>query len=148
MHKITTFLMFNDQAEAAMNFYTTVFKNSRIVNVNRAGDMVFGGTFEINGTEFYCFNGGPSFSFSEGMSLFVPCDDQAEIDYYWDALSSGGKKSRCGWLADQFGVSWQIVPKNLGALLGQSDPQKGKKVMDALMAMDKLVIADLEAAAQ
>lgn len=147
MNKITTVLMFNDQAEAAMNFYTSVFKDSKIHSQTRVGNSVVAGVFELNGTTFYCYNGGSSFTFSQGMSLYVPCDTQSEIDYYWDALSAAGASSRCGWLSDQFGISWQIVPSNLGQLLGNKDPLKAQKVTQALLAMDKLSIAGLEAAA-
>jgi predicted 3-demethylubiquinone-9 3-methyltransferase (glyoxalase superfamily) len=116
MQKITTFLTYNSQAEEAMNFYTSVFKNSKIVSVMRNGGMFFGGTFELEGQRFFALNGGPTFSFSLGISLFVNCPTQEEIDYYWEKLSEGGRKDRCGWLQDKFGVAWQIVPPILGEL--------------------------------
>jgi predicted 3-demethylubiquinone-9 3-methyltransferase (glyoxalase superfamily) len=149
MQKITTFLMYNNQAEDAMNFYTSVFPNSKITSLIPGPSGAQGGTFEIDGQAFFTFNGGPHFNFSEGMSLFVNCKDQKEIDYYWDKLiASGGAESRCGWLRDQFGVSWQIVPENLGTYLQERDPEKGKRIMEAFFAMNKIVIADLEKAAK
>ena len=147
MQKITTFLTFNNQAEEAVNFYTSVFKNSKIKSVMRNGDMFFGGTFEIEGQEFFALNGGPSFTFSLGISLFVNCPTQDEIDYYWEKLSDGGRKDRCGWLQDKFGVAWQIVPPILGQLLGDKDVTKSQRVMQAMLKMDKLVIQGLQNAA-
>ncbi|MFI5263040.1 MAG: VOC family protein [Candidatus Kapaibacterium sp.] len=148
MQKITTFLTYNNQAEEAMNFYTSVFKNSKIKSVMRSGDMFFGGTFEIDGQEFFALNGGPSFSFALGISLFVKCSTQDEIDYYWEKLSEGGHKDRCGWLQDKFGVSWQIVPPILGQLLGDKDAAKSGRVMNAMLKMSKLEIQGLQDAAE
>ena len=148
MQKITTFLTFNDQAEEAMKFYTSVFKNSKILNEMRNGSMFFGGSFELEGQQFFALNGGPSFSFSLGISLFVNCPTQDEIDYYWDKLSEGGRKDRCGWLQDKFGVAWQVVPPILGQLLGDKDAAKSQRVMQAMLKMDKLDIQVLQDAAE
>ncbi|HYM20324.1 MAG TPA: VOC family protein [Candidatus Kapabacteria bacterium] len=148
MQKITTFLMFNNQAEEAMKFYTSVFPNSKITSLIPGADRAQGGTFEVDGQTLYTFNGGPHFSFSEGISLFITCKDQKEIDYYWQKLTEGGAESRCGWLKDKFGVSWQVVPENLGTFLQERDPVKGKRIMEAFFAMSKIIIADLEAASK
>lgn len=147
MQKITTFLTFNNQAEEAMHFYTQVFKNSKIISVMRNGDMFFGGSLEIEGQQFNVLNGGPTFSFSLGISLFVSCVTQEEIDYYWENLSEGGHQDRCGWLQDKFGVAWQIVPPILGQLLGGKDPARSQRVMQAMLKMNKLNIQDLQDAA-
>ncbi len=153
MQKITTFLTFNDQAEEAVNFYVSIFKNSRVVSMNRYGEggpmpagTVMGGTFVLDGQEFFALNGGPSFSFAEGISLYVNCETQAEVDELWDKLSEGGEKGPCGWLKDKFGVSWQIVPTVLGQLLGDPDPQKSRNVMQAMLKMKKIDIAALQRA--
>jgi predicted 3-demethylubiquinone-9 3-methyltransferase (glyoxalase superfamily) len=147
MQKITTFLTYNNQAEQALNFYTSVFKNSKTVSVMRNGDMFFGATIELEGQEFFLLNGGPTFSFSLGISLFVNCPTQEEIDYYWEKLSEGGHKDRCGWLQDKFGVAWQIVPPILGQLLGNKDAAKSQRVMQAMLKMNKLEIQGLMDAA-
>ena len=151
MQKITPFLWFDGQAEEAMNFYISIFKNSKIVNVSRYGEggpgpkgMVMSCTFQLDGQQFYALNGGPHFKFTEAISLFVSCETQSEIDEMWEKLSAGGAKSRCGWLKDKFGLSWQIVPPLLGELLGDKDPEKSKRVMMAMMKMDKIVIQDLK----
>lgn len=146
MQKITTYLTFNDQAEEAMKFYTSIFKNSSIVNTMHIGDNVLSGTFQIDGQEFVVLNGGPHFSFAEGMSLFVSCEDQEEIDELYEKLSAGGEKQPCGWLKDKFGVSWQIVPPVLGELLSDSDPVKSQRVMDAMLKMYKIDIQALKQA--
>lgn len=149
MQKITTFLAFNDQAEAAARFYTQIFAGSRVVSVSKNGDAVFGVTFELEGQTFYAMNGGPHFKFNEGISLFVSADNQAEIDRLWEALTaSGGEPSRCGWLKDRFGVWWQIVPPILSKLLTDPDPARSGRVMQAMMNMGKLDIAALQAAAK
>lgn len=137
MKKVTPFLMFNNNAGEAMNFYTSVFKNSKIINP---------GTFQIDGQDFMVFNGGPYFKFSEGISLFINCDTQQEVDELWEKLSAGGEKSRCGWLKDKYGVSWQVVPSILLKMLNDPDPEKSKRVMDAMLEMDKIIIKDLEKA--
>ncbi|RRA99748.1 VOC family protein [Larkinella rosea] len=154
MQKITTFLTFNDQAEEAAQLYTSVFKNSKITSVSRYGEgapipagTVMSVTFELDGQPFSALNGGSHFKFSEGISLFVNCETQAEIDAYWEKLTAdGGEPGRCGWLKDKFGVSWQIIPSNLGKLLQDKDPEKAKRKMQAMMKMSKLDMATLEQA--
>ena len=153
MQKIVTFLVFNDQAEEAVNLYVSVFKNAKIKNLVRMGGEVPGtpanflhATFEIEGQEFQAINGGPHFSFTEGISLFVNCDTQEELDELWEKLSEGGKEVQCGWLTDRFGVSWQIVPTILGKLMGDKDRAKAGRVMQAIMHMKKLDIATLQKA--
>jgi predicted 3-demethylubiquinone-9 3-methyltransferase (glyoxalase superfamily) len=141
--------MFNDQAEEAMNFYTSVFKDSRIIGTMPGPDgKVMGGTFEIAGQQISCFNGGPKFHFSQGFSLQVRADTQAEIDYLYETLSQGGKQEPCSWLDDKFGVSWQIVPEILLKLLSDPDREKANRVAQAMFKMTKIIIADLEAAAR
>ncbi len=148
MQKITTFLMFNDQAEKAMNFYVSVFKDAKIINTMPGpGGKAMGGTFEIAGQRFNCFNGGPKFKFAQGMSLMVNAETQEEIDHLYESLSEGGKQEPCAWLDDKFGVSWQIVPPILGQLLGDPDREKAGRVMNAMFKMTKIIIADLKAAA-
>lgn len=144
MQKITTFLWFDNQAEEAINFYTSVFKDSRIGKISRMGPdgPLMTASFFLNGQEFLALNGGPMFKFTEAISLLINCEDQQEIDYYWEILSEGGEKSRCGWLKDKYGLSWQVVPARLGSMMEHSE--KGGKVMQALMQMDKLDIATLQ----
>jgi predicted 3-demethylubiquinone-9 3-methyltransferase (glyoxalase superfamily) len=151
MQKITTFLTFNDQAEEAAKLYTSLFKNSKIVSTTRYGEggpgpkgSVMSVTFQLAGQGFFALNGGPSFKFAEGISLFVNCETQAEVDELWEKLSRGGKKLQCGWLTDKFGVSWQIVPSVLGKYLGDRDAAKAKRVMQAMLQMTKLDIKGLE----
>jgi predicted 3-demethylubiquinone-9 3-methyltransferase (glyoxalase superfamily) len=147
MQKITTFLTFNDQAEEAANLYTSLFENSKIENVMRAGDAVMGVSFQLAGQQFNALNGGPSFSFAEGISLYVNCETQAEVDELWEKLTSGGgEESRCGWLKDKYGVSWQIIPSVLGEMLGDKDPEKAQSAMQAMLKMNKIIIADLKKA--
>ncbi|GAB3930982.1 VOC family protein [Larkinella terrae] len=154
MQKITTFLTFNDQAEEAAQLYTSVFKNSKITSVSRYGEgapvpagTVMSVTFELDGQPFSALNGGSHFKFSEGISLFVNCDTQEEVDAYWEKLTAdGGEPGRCGWLKDKFGVSWQIIPSNLGKLLQDKDPEKAKRKMQAMLKMSKLDMATLEQA--
>jgi predicted 3-demethylubiquinone-9 3-methyltransferase (glyoxalase superfamily) len=153
MQKIITFLWYNDNAEEAINFYTSIFKNSHIKSINKYGKAgpgpegsVMSATFEIEGQEFYALNGGPQFKFTPAISLFVNCNSQAEVDELWEKLSEGGEKSRCGWLVDKFGLSWQIVPTRLSELLYSKDQKKSENVMKAMMQMDKLDIAKLEEA--
>lgn len=149
MQKITPFLWFNDNAEEAMNFYCSVFKNAKAGRVSRQGDKVMSATFELEGQEFFALNGGPQFQFTEAVSFYVNCETQADVDYYWEKLlAGGGKPSRCGWLKDRFGLSWQIIPNRLGELLGDKDPQRAGRAMQAMLKMDKLVVADLERAAK
>jgi predicted 3-demethylubiquinone-9 3-methyltransferase (glyoxalase superfamily) len=153
MQKIVPFLWFDDNAEEAIAFYTGIFKDSQVKDVRRYGKggpgpegAVMTATFFLNGQEFYALNGGPMFKFTEAISLFVKCETQDEIDYYWDKLSAGGSESRCGWLKDKFGLSWQIVPPILGELLGDKDPKKANNVMQAMLKMGKLDISLLEEA--
>lgn len=153
--KITPFLWFDYQAEEAINFYTSIFKDSEVGNIARYGNAgpgekgkVLTGTFTLAGQQFMALNGGPMFKFNEAISLFVDCKDQDEVDYFWDKLSEGGEKSRCGWLKDKFGLSWQVVPSALGELLYNTDPQTSGRVMQAMMKMDKIIIQDLRDAAE
>jgi len=153
MQKITPFLWFNDNLEEAMNFYISIFKNSKIVSVNRSGEagpgpkgMVTGATFELDGQRFLALNGGPHFTFTPAISMFVNCETQQEIDDLWEKLSAGGEKSRCGWLKDKFGLSWQIVPSDLGDMLQDKNPQKAKSTMNAMLQMNKLDIEKLRQA--
>ena len=153
MQKITPFLWFDHHAEEAANLYVSIFKNSRIVNVSRWGEggpvpkgAVMSVTFELNGQEFMALNGGPTFSFSPAISFFVKCETQQEVDEFWEKLSAGGKKERCGWLKDKFGISWQIIPNTLGKYLQDKDPAKSKRVMHAMMQMDKIDIQGLRQA--
>jgi predicted 3-demethylubiquinone-9 3-methyltransferase (glyoxalase superfamily) len=142
MQKITTFLTYNDQAQAAAKLYTSIFKNSKIVN-----ESPMAATFELEGQRFIALNGGPSFKFAEGVSLFVDCKTQEEIDTYWDKLTAGGgQPGQCGWLKDRFGVSWQIVPSDLGKMLGDKDPAKAQRTMAAMLKMKKLDIRALQQA--
>ena len=145
MQKITTFLTFNDQAEQAENFYTSLFKDSKIEDIMRAGEAVMGVSFQLAGQHYNALNGGPSFTFTEGISLFVNCETQAEVDELWEKLTSdGGEESRCGWLKDKFGVSWQIIPSVLGEMLGDKDPEKAGRVMQAMLKMNKIDIKGLK----
>lgn len=146
MQKITTFLTFNNQAEEAVNLYVAVFKDAKITSINRNGETVISATFQLFGQNFYALNGGPQFNFSQGISLFVNCETQAEVDELWEKLSEDGEKGRCGWLKDKFGVSWQIIPSALGKLMQDKDPEKSKRVMQAMMQMNKIVIEDLQKA--
>jgi predicted 3-demethylubiquinone-9 3-methyltransferase (glyoxalase superfamily) len=149
MHKITPFLWFNGQVEAAMNFYTGIFKHARIGNVMRGPDGgVMSATFELEGQPFMALNGGPMFTFSPAVSFFVHCETQAEVDEYWDKLGAGGKHKQCGWLEDPFGLSWQIIPSVLGPLLHDKDRAKANRVMQAMMQMTKLDIKALQQASQ
>ena len=153
MQKIAPFLWFNNNAEEAANFYTSIFKNSKIVNIARWGEggpgpkgTVMSATFELEGQEFMALNGGPQFTFSAAISFFVKCETQQEVDELWEKLSAGGKKERCGWLKDKFGVSWQIVPTVLGKMLHDKDAERSKRVMNAMLQMDKLDIKGLQRA--
>jgi predicted 3-demethylubiquinone-9 3-methyltransferase (glyoxalase superfamily) len=152
--KITTFLWFDNNAPEAVNFYVSIFKNSRIVDSVRYGDAGPGPKgsimiidFELDGQRFTALNGGPEFKFTEAISQVVHCQSQDEVDYYWEQLSEGGQKIECGWLKDKFGLAWQIVPDVLLELLRDSDQQKSQRVMKAMMKMKKLEIAGLLAAA-
>jgi len=152
--KITPFLWFDGKAEEAVKFYSSIFKNSKVNNIKYWGEgspfpkgQVMAATVELDGLQFYAFDAGPQFKFTEAISFFVTCEDQAEVDHFWEKLSEGGEKSRCGWLKDKFGISWQIIPKALNELMMKSkDAEKSKRVMMAMMQMDKIIIADLEKA--
>ena len=153
MQKITPFLWFDDKAEEAMKFYTFIFKNSKIGRVTRYGEggpgpagTVMTAAFQLEGQEFMALNGGPHFKFTEAISFFVSCKTQEEIDELWDRLSEGGAEGQCGWLKDKFGLSWQIVPPVLGEMLGDKDPAKAKRVMQAMLQMKKIDIAALKQA--
>src|SRR5262245_25627919 len=147
MPEITTFLTFNDQAEEAVSHYLSVLENGAILSTMPGpGGKVTSLTFELFGKKHIALNGGPTFSFSQGMSLFVSCDTQAEIDRYWSKLTEGGKEVQCGWLVDKFGVSWQIVPNVLFDLLNDKDPAKAGRAMQAMLSMKKLDIAALKKA--
>ena len=147
MQKIVPFLWFNGNAEEAMNFYVSIFKNSKVGNVTRMGDMVISCTFVLDGVNFYALNGGPMYQFTEAISLFVNCVTQEEVDDLWNKLiADGGAESRCGWLKDKFGLSWQIIPDALGKYLGDKDPAKAQRVMQAMMKMNKIIIVDLQKA--
>jgi predicted 3-demethylubiquinone-9 3-methyltransferase (glyoxalase superfamily) len=151
MQKITPFLWFDDNAEEAVELYVSTFKNSKISSVSRNGGPtgpIMQVTFELEGQRFMALNGGPHFTFSPAISLFVSCETQAEVDELWNKLSEDGEPQECGWLRDKFGVSWQIIPTALGRLLGDPDPAKAKRVMEAMLAMTKLDIAGLERAHQ
>lgn len=151
MQQITPFLWFNNEAEEAVQFYTSIFKNSKVGSMSRyteagpgpAGSVMVA-TFQLNGQDFIALNGGPQFKFTEAVSFVVNCETQDEVDWYWEKLSEGGKKDRCGWLKDKFGLSWQVVPTALGRLM--QDKAKAGRVMQAMMQMDKLDIAVLEQA--
>ena len=153
MQKITPFLWFDNNAEEAMNFYISIFKNSKVMSVTRYGEegpgpkgTVMSCIFQLNGQEFYALNGGPEFTFTEAISFFVNCETQQEVDDLWEKLSEGGEKSRCGWLKDKYGLSWQIVPTILGKLLQDKDAEKSRRVMNAMLQMDKLDIEKLKQA--
>jgi predicted 3-demethylubiquinone-9 3-methyltransferase (glyoxalase superfamily) len=155
MQPITPFLWFDNNAEEAMNFYVSIFKNSKVKGLSRYTDAGPGPkgqamvcSFELNGQEFLALNGGPHFKFTEAISFVVNCETQAEVDDYWEKLSAGGKEGQCGWLKDKFGLSWQIVPTILGKLMQDKDPKKSGRVMKAMLQMHKLDIAALKRAAE
>ncbi|HEV3419203.1 MAG TPA: VOC family protein [Candidatus Acidoferrum sp.] len=154
MQKITPFLWFDGNAEEAANFYISIFKNSKMGKISRYGDAgpgpkgsVMSVTFQIEGQEFFALNGGPQFKFTPAISFFVNCETQKEVDDLWEKLSAGGRTDRCGWLQDKFGVSWQIIPTVLGQLLGDKDPQRAKRAMQAMLQMTKIDGKALEQAA-
>jgi predicted 3-demethylubiquinone-9 3-methyltransferase (glyoxalase superfamily) len=153
MQKITPFLWFDGKAEEAMNLYVSVFKNSKVVNVSRYGDggpgpkgTVMSATFQLEGQTFYALNGGPQYTFTPAISLFVSCETQPEVDELWAKLSAGGSEGRCGWLQDRYGLSWQIIPSALGKMLGDKDPGKSQRVMKAMLQMNKIDIETLKQA--
>jgi len=148
MKKITPFLWFDTQAEEAMNFYVSVFKNSKVGSVSRGPDgKAFSVTFELDGQEFMGLNAGPQHKFNDAVSFFVNCENQKEVDEYWNQLiADGGEEGPCGWCKDKFGLSWQIIPKQLGELMGDSDPVKAQNVVQAMLKMHKIIVADLQKA--
>ena len=155
MQKITPFLWFDSQAEEAAAFYTSLFKNSKITGISRYGEAgpgpkgaVMTVNFELDGQKFIALNGGPVFKFTPAISLFVNCETQQEVDELWEKLSAGGGKSRCGWLTDKYGLSWQIIPTILGKLMGDPDRKKAGQVMKAMLQMDKIDIKRLEEASR
>jgi len=148
MKKITPFLWFEDQAEEAMNFYVSIFKNSTVLGVTPGPNGIAQSvTFELEGQEFIALNAGPQFKFNEAISFFVNCETQAEVDELWDKLTAeGGEESMCGWLKDKYGLSWQIIPTALGELMGDPDPEKAGRVVRAMLNMKKIDIQGLRQA--
>jgi len=153
MQKITTFLWFDDRAEEATKFYVSLFKNSKITNVSRYAEgspgpagKVMTVAFELDGQQFVALNGGPQFPFTEAISLLINCETQQEVDELWEKLSAGGEKSQCGWLKDKYGLSWQVVPTALNRMLADKDPEKAQRVMQAMLQMSKIDVAELERA--
>jgi predicted 3-demethylubiquinone-9 3-methyltransferase (glyoxalase superfamily) len=153
MGKVTPCLWFDGRVDEAIEFYDTVFDDFRVDGVQRYGEgaplpagTILTATIAVAGQELMLLNGGPHYQLTEAFSLFVRCDTQDEVDYYWERLSAGGEPGRCGWLKDKFGVSWQVVPSVLGELLGDKDPEKAQRVLQAMLQMNKLVIADLQQA--
>ncbi len=154
MEKIVPFLWFDDQAEEAVEFYTSIFEDSRVVGISRYGEggrgpvgEVMTATFELAGQRFMSLNGGPEFRFTEAISLYVSCGSQAEVDQLWDALLEGGEESQCGWLKDRYGLSWQIVPEGMDELFADPDPGRAQRAMQAMLGMRKLDVSALRAAA-
>jgi predicted 3-demethylubiquinone-9 3-methyltransferase (glyoxalase superfamily) len=155
MPSITPSLWFDNNLEEAAAFYTSVFPNSKIETINRyteagpgqPGDVV-SGTFVLDGHRFFAINGGPQFPFTEAVSFLISCKDQDEVDYYWDRLVDGGAPSQCGWLKDRFGLHWQVVPERLFELLSDANPARAAAATKAMLGMDKIVVAELEAAAE
>lgn len=153
MQKIVPFLWFDGKAEEAAKFYVSIFKNSKMGTVRRYGEAgpgpkgsVMAAEFQLEGQNFIALNGGPQFTFTPAISFFVNCDTQQEVDELWEKLSAGGRPDRCGWLQDKFGLSWQIIPTALGKLMGDPDPKKAGRVMQAMLQMNKLDIAGLQRA--
>jgi len=153
MHKIVPFLWFDGNAEEAMNFYVSIFKNSKVVSVTRYGDAgpgkkgtVMAATFQLEGQDFYALNGGPQYKFTPAISLFVNCETQQEVDALWKKLSAGGREDQCGWLQDKYGLSWQIIPTVLGKMLGDKDAKKANAAMKAMLQMKKIDIKGLQQA--
>lgn len=148
MSKITPFLWFDNNAEEAMNLYTSIFKNSKVLSTSPGPNgTIMSATFELNGQQFMVLNAGPVFTFNEAVSFFIDCDTQEEVDYYWNALTAnGGEQGNCGWLKDKFGLSWQVVPKLLVQLLSDPNPAKAQAAMQAMLQMNKIDSAALQAA--
>ncbi len=153
MQKIVPFLWFDGNAEEAMNFYVSIFKDSKVVSVTRYGDAgpgkkgtVMAATFQLEGQDFYALNGGPQYKFTPAISLFVNCETQQEVDALWKKLSAGGREDQCGWLQDKYGLSWQIIPTVLGKMLGDKDAKKANAAMKAMLQMKKIDIKGLQQA--
>ena len=153
MQKIAPFLWFDGNAEEAVNFYVSIFKDAKILNLSRYGEAgpgpkgtVMSATFQLHGQEFIALNGGPHFKFTPAISFFVHCQTQEEVDELWEKLAAGGRKDRCGWLTDKYGLSWQVIPDVLGKMLNDPDKEKSKRVMTAMLQMDKIEIKKLEQA--
>ena len=153
MQKITPYLWFDNNAEEAINFYTSIFKDAKMTECSRWGKggpapegTIMVASFELAGQKFHALNGGPMFKFNEAVSFLVDCKDQEEVDYYWNKLTDGGVEQPCGWLKDKFGLSWQIIPKRLSELIGHKDREKAGRAMQAMMQMKKIDVAKLEAA--
>jgi predicted 3-demethylubiquinone-9 3-methyltransferase (glyoxalase superfamily) len=148
MSKITPFLWFDNNADQAIQFYQSVFSNFQTISASRAENgQLFTATIEIEGQQLMLLNGGPEYKFTEAISLFVTCEDQAEVDNFWTKLTAdGGQPGQCGWLKDKFGLSWQIVPKQLGELMGDPNPAKSQAVVQAMLKMTKIIVADLQKA--
>ncbi len=151
--RITPFLWFDSQAEEAMNFYVSIFENSKVISVSRYGDggagpsgSVMSATFQLDGQDFMALNGGPLFPFTEAISFFVNCETQQEVDELWAKLGEGGEPQQCGWLKDRYGLSWQVIPRALGQMLGDQDPEKSGRVLQAMLQMQKIDVKALEAA--
>jgi predicted 3-demethylubiquinone-9 3-methyltransferase (glyoxalase superfamily) len=152
--KIVTNLWFDTEAEEAAEFYTSLFENSRIVNVSRYTEgapreagMVMTVEFELDGQRFVAINGGPQFTFDEAISLQITCEDQEEVDHFWERLTDGGEESQCGWLKDRYGLSWQVIPKGMDEVFSDPDPERARRAMQAMLGMRKLDIAALRSAA-
>jgi predicted 3-demethylubiquinone-9 3-methyltransferase (glyoxalase superfamily) len=149
MQKIIPFLWFDNNAEEAINFYVSIFKNSKVLSLTPGPDgKILTATFQLEGQEFYALNGGPRFKFTEAISLFVNCETQEEVDELWEKLSAGGEKSMCGWLKDKYGLWWQIIPTMLGKLMSDPDRAKAQRVMQAMLQMNKIDIQALQKAAE
>ncbi len=148
MQKITTFLTFESKGKEAVDFYVSIFKNSKVNSIMVMPDsgVLLHASFTLDGVEFMAMDGGEHFKFEEGTSLFVTCDGQEEVDYFWEKLSEGGEPGQCGWLTDKFGVSWQIIPTALGELMQDPDPAKSQRVMQAMLKMGKIDVAGLKQA--
>jgi len=146
MQKITPFLWFNGNAEAAADFYVSIFKNSKVLSVTGPKGKAMSVTFELEGQKFYALNGGPQYTFTPAISLFVSCETQQEVDELWQKLTAGGSEEPCGWLKDKFGLSWQIIPTALGRMLGDQDPKKANAAVQAMLKMKKIDIKGLEQA--
>ena len=146
MPTITPFLWYDSQAEEAVDYYLSIFKHGKVLNVVRAGGRVSLVTFELDGRRFHAFNGGPLFKFTEAFSMFVDCETQEEVDDLWMKLSAGGSESRCGWTRDRFGLWWQVIPRTLIRLMNDPNPAKAQAVVQAMLKMEKIIIADLERA--